>query len=153
MSYPSQSPVRRTQKWWSLAIAALVVLVLVLFVGGRQPDVGQGGMSMLTAGTGTQAEENLSSRVAALEERLSMLQRRCVGKYWRPMDGRRSWTRCLIITCSLSTPMSLECRFWLENLDPTFHYRSKFWLGKADNVEDKSQVRRIHEGALVTTRS
>lgn len=73
---PSQSAVRRSQQLWGTAIAALVVLVLVLFVGGRRPDMGQGGLSMLATVTGTQAEETLSSRVAALEEKLSMLQRR-----------------------------------------------------------------------------
>lgn len=76
MSPPSQSAVRRSRQLWGTAIAALVVLVLVLFVGGRRPDMGQGGLSMLATVTGTQAEETLSSRVAALEEKLSMLQRR-----------------------------------------------------------------------------
>jgi hypothetical protein len=31
-------------------------------------------------------------------------------------------------------------RFWLEQLDPIFNFRTKFWLGKTSDVEDKDQV-------------
>ena len=71
MSPPSQSAVRRIRHLQAIAIAAGVMLVLILFVGGRRLDMGQGGLSMLNAEDGT-----LNSRFAAIEEKLPMLQRR-----------------------------------------------------------------------------
>lgn len=142
MLHPSLATVRRANKWWGMAIAALVMAVLLLFIGGRPTDVGRGGLSMLNAEDGT-----LSSRITLIEEKLSVLQRRCIGNDER---GCRWLQKLAPLIIAYQWSMIAVFRFWLETLEPTFHYRSKFWLGKADNVEDRTQVAHIYFRGVVT---
>lgn len=44
---------------------------------------------------------------------------------------------------TISNLLSYPPSFWLEQLEPVWNFRPKFWLGKTGDVEDKDQVTMI----------
>lgn len=64
-------------KWWGLLIAAVFTITIIFIVVGEQPNGNAiGKFSTLNVGVEKQIGIGLHDRVGALEEQISMLQRR-----------------------------------------------------------------------------